>query len=52
MKKTVELREFFNEIGLSLKKQNFVTSKKVAVKFSRMCRKMGTKKHDFENDRR
>lgn len=52
MKKKVELREFINEIGLTWKKQNLVTSKKLAVKFSRMCRKIGKKKHVFENDRR
>lgn len=38
----VELREFFNEIGLTWEKQNFVRSKEVAVKLSRMCRKIGT----------
>lgn len=46
-----ELREFILSQQWTWEKKNFVRSREVAARFSRTCRRIGAKKHDFENDR-
>lgn len=46
-----ELREFMAERRWAWEKRNFVRSREVAAKFSRMCRRIGAKKREFESDR-
>lgn len=46
-----ELKRFLQEKQWNWEKRNFVRSKEVAAMFSRVCRKIGTKKHEFERDR-
>lgn len=47
-----EMREFCEEKHWTWEKINFVRTREAAVKFSRMCRKIGVKKRAFENDGR
>ena len=46
-----QFREMLAEKGLHWEKPCFVSSREVAAKFGGMCRRIGKKKHDFENDR-
>lgn len=46
-----ELKEYLRGKRLNWEKARFVETKEVAVIFARMCRRIGIKKHEFENAR-
>lgn len=45
-----EMRLFLQERQWNWEKMDFVRSKEAAVRFSRMCRRIGGKKHEFESE--
>lgn len=46
-----ELRRFLQEKQWNWEKRNFVRSKEAAREFSKLCRRIGSKKHEFESER-
>lgn len=46
-----ELKELLRGMNMTWEKGNFLRSKEVATEFSRMCRRIGMKKREFENAR-
>jgi len=46
-----EMREHLAAKDWNWERINFLRCKDTAIEFSKMCRRIGSKKHDFENDR-
>ena len=46
-----ELREYLRSNGCTWQKVNFLRTREVAAKFSLMCRRIGSKKKEFEGRR-